>query len=96
MLDEEIDAVLVERVTVTGYARDLDDEEVERVGADPFLIAHAFRDRERRIVVTTEVSKPTLERSNRRIPDVCREIGVRCCNTFEFIKALDFTTGWRR
>ena len=96
VLDEEIDAVLVERVTVTGYARDLDDEEVERVGADPFLIAHAFRDRERRIVVTTEVSKPTLERSNRRIPDVCREIGVRCCNTFEFIKALDFTTGWRR
>lgn len=72
------------------------DEEVERVGRDPFLIAHALRVPAQRTVVTTEVSKPTKQRANRHVPDVCRDLDVRCCNTFEFIKALDFTTGWRR
>ena len=51
---------------------------------------------EARIVVTTEVSKPTLQRAKRRIPDVCRDLGVHCCAPFEFIEALDFATGWRR
>ena len=96
LLDEEVDAGMVEEVTVSGYAPDLDDEEVERVGADPFLIAHAFRERQQRVVVTTEVSKARLRRANRRIPDVCRDLRVHCCTIFEFIKALDFTTGWRR
>ena len=96
VLDEEIDADLVEIVTTRGYARDLDDEELERVGADPFLIAHAYRDRERRIVVTAEVTKPSLRRANRRIPDVCRDLDVHCCTAFEFNEALDFTTGRQR
>ncbi len=91
-----MDEALVARVTESGYAPDLSDEEVERVGRDPFLIAHALRVPAQRTVVTTEVSKPTKRRANRHIPDVCRDLGVRCCNTFEFIKALDFTTGWRR
>ena len=96
LLDENVDEALVARVTESGYAPNLSDEEVERVGRDPFLIAHALRVPAQRTVVTTEVSKPTKRRANRHIPDVCRDLGVRCCNTFEFIKALDFTTGWRR
>lgn len=96
LLDENVDEALVARVTELGYAPDLSDEEVERVGRDPFLIAHALRVPAQRTVVTTEVSKPKRQRANRHIPDVCRDLGVRCCNTFEFIKALDFTTGWRR
>ena len=44
----------------------------------------------------SEVSRPKKLRANRHIPDVCRDLDVRCCNTFEFIKALNFTTGWQR
>ena len=95
LLDENVDAGLVAHVTESGYAADLNDEEVQRLGRDPFLIAYALRDRAGRLVVTTEVSKPKRKRANRRIPDVCRDLGVHCRNTFEFIEALDFTTGWR-
>ena len=78
------------------HAPDLSDEEVELFGRDPFLIAYALADPAGRIVVTTEVSKPTLQRAKRRIPDVCRDLGVHCCAPFAFIEALDFATGWRR
>lgn len=44
----------------------------------------------------SEVSRPKKLRANRHIPDICRDLDVRCCNTFEFIKALNFTTGWQR
>ena len=96
LLDEDVNETLVARVTDSGYAPDLSDEEVERVGRDPFLIAYALGDRTRRTVVTTEVSKPTKQRANRHIPDVCDGLGVLYCNTYEFIRALDFTTGGAR
>ncbi len=95
LLDENVDVVLVAHVTASGYAPDLNDEEIQRLGRDPFLIAYALRDSAQRIVVTTEVSKPTKNRANRRIPDVCRDLGVSCFDPFDFIKALDFTTSWR-
>ena len=58
-LDEDVDQKLVERVTQSGYAPDLNDEEVERLGCDPFLIAYALGDPAQRAVVTTEVSRPS-------------------------------------
>lgn len=96
LLDENAEAPLVARVTEQGYARDLSEEEIERVGRDPFLIAYAFRDRSRRTVVTTEVSRPKKQRANRHIPDVCDALGVLHCNTYDLIRALDFTTQGRR
>ena len=96
LLDEDVDEGLVAVVTEMGYAPDLSDEEVERVGRDPFLIAHALGDPAQRTVVTTEHSTPKKRRANRHIPDVCDDLGVHHCNTYDFIKALDFTTGWRR
>ena len=96
MLEENVDVGLVARVTASGYAPDLDDEEIHRLGRDPFLIAYPLHDSAHRYVVTTEVSKPSKVRANRRIPDVCLDLGVRCYNSFDFIKALDFTTSWRR
>lgn len=48
-----------------------------------------------RCVVTTEVSRRTLQRQNRRIPDVCADVGVQCCNTFTMLRALNFSTHWR-
>ena len=44
---------LVARVVEEGYASDLTDEEIEKIGNDPFLIAYALADVGRRCVVTT-------------------------------------------
>jgi Domain of unknown function (DUF4411) len=93
LLDEEADPQIVARVIDQGYAADLSDVEVEKVGRDPFLIAYALADKDR-CVVTTEVSKPTAMRANRRIPDVCIGLGVKCNDTVAFLKALNFTTSW--
>lgn len=95
LLDEEVDVELVSRVINEGYATDLSDDEVEKVGRDPFLLAYALAAREDRCVVTTERSKPSRIRANRHVPDVCNDLRIICCNTFEFVKELDFKTGWR-
>jgi len=94
LFQEEVDSALVSHATDRGYASDLTDDEVVKIGRDPFLIAYALSDSENRFVVTTEVSKPKRRRANRHLPDVCRDLGVACCNTFEFLRALDFSTRW--
>ncbi len=95
VLDEEADAELVARVTEQGYANNLTDEEIEKVGRDPFLVAYALVDIENRSVVTTEHSSPKRRRANRKLPDVCDDFSVHCINTFALIQELDFRTGWR-
>lgn len=95
VLSEEVDAALVTRVITEGYAADLTDDEMEQVGRDPFLIAYALAAPDDRCVVTTEVSKPRRTRANRHIPDVCRTLGVRCIDSFQLMRALDFSTSWR-
>jgi hypothetical protein len=94
-LDEAADPRLVARVIDQGYAPDLTDDEVEKIGRDPFLIAYALVAPQERCVVSTEVSAPKKTRANRRIPDVCQTMGVRCTNTFGFLRALDFRTSWK-
>ncbi len=91
---EEADVSLVSYTIDKGYAYDLTDDEIEEIGRDPFLIAYALKDNPNRCVVTTEVSRPSRKRANRHLPDVCRELGVTCCNTFQFLRALDFSTRW--
>ena len=94
LLDEQADQAVVTRVISEGYAPDLDDVEMEQLGRDPFLIAYAITDPAQRCVVTTEVSKPTRQRANRHIPDVCDSLGVRCVDAFQFARALTFKTNW--
>jgi hypothetical protein len=96
LLAKDADLALVQRVIEQGYAPDLDDQEIEIVGRDPFLIAAALRNPADRCVVTTEVSKPGRRRANRHVPDVCTSLGVRCIDTFAVIRLLNFTTSWRR
>ena len=91
---EEVDVSLVSYATDQGYASDLTDDEVVKIGRDPFLIAYALKDNGNRCLVTTEVSKPSRQRANRHLPDVCADLGVGCCNTFEFVRALNFSTRW--
>jgi hypothetical protein len=94
LFDEEADPDLVAAVTADGYAPDLNDAELVAVGRDPFLIAYAFADASERYVVSFENSAPTKQRANRKVPDVCKDLGVECVTLFELIKRLDFTTDW--
>lgn len=94
LFDEDVQPDLVQQVT-NRYAPDLTGDELEAVGRDPFLIAHALAASGGRCVVTTEASKPRLQRQNRRIPDVCADIGVHSCDTFAMLRALQFSTRWR-
>ena len=92
VLDEYAPRELVAYVTEQGYARDLADDEIEKIGSDAFLIAHALADAGNRCVVTTESSKPSRTRANRHVPDVCRDLDVDCIDTFQLIRRLDFRT----
>lgn len=94
ILDWEPHASLVTRVVSEGYADDLTEVELEKIGNDPFLIACALQDKSRRCVVTNEVSRPSRMRGNRKIPDVCRQFDVACIDAVGLIKALDFRTNW--
>jgi hypothetical protein len=95
MLDEKVDPKLLQTVIANGYAPDLNDDEVEQIGRDPFLVAYG-KAKTDRCVVTVEKSKPKTLRQNRKLPDVCKGLGVQCCNPFEFNRALGFTTQWRQ
>ena len=95
VLDEEADPEIVNLVLSEGYADDLTDVEVEQIGKDPFLIAYALADLGNRCVVTNEVSKPRRIGANRHIPDVCSDLNIRCRNTFDLVRELDFRTDRR-
>lgn len=95
VLDEEVDAKIVQRVLSDGYSPRLSDTDMVKLGRDPFLIAAALAAPATRIVVTTEVSRPSALGANRKVPDVCKSLGVRCVNPFQMQAALNFKTGWR-
>lgn len=96
LLKESADPNSVASIVKSGYGSNLTDIQIEKIGRDPFLISHATSDLGNRCVVTTEVSKPSARAANRRIPDVCADIGARCCNTFELTRQLDFSTSWKK
>ena len=94
VLDDEADPAIVRQVVSEGYAPDLTEDEVERIGSDPFIVAYALGFDNEVTVVTTEVSKPSRQRANRHLPDVCADFHVPCINTFDLVQALDFSTDW--
>ena len=96
VLGEKVNASLVQGVISKGYAPNLTDTEMEQLGRDPFLVAHALVAKGNRIVVTSEVSKPKLTRQNRRLPDVCKTMGVQSCDPFALNRALQFSTKWKK
>ena len=95
LFDEDCDISLVASTIDKGYASDLTDDEVEQIGRDPFLVAYARVELTERAIVTTEASKPSRGRANRHLPDVCNTFEVAHCNTYEFIRSLDFKTKWK-
>ncbi len=96
VLDEEPDPALVQRVVEQGYAPNLNEHELGKLGRDPFLIAYALVNPTGRCIVTTEVSRPKKRRANRKIPDVARRFGIEPLDPFQFTRKLDFRTGWRQ
>lgn len=95
LLTDEADPSLVQNVITIGYASDLNDDEIEQLGRDPFLIAHALAGKDR-CVVTVEVSQPKKQRQNKKIPDVCKAMGVQSCDPFAFSRNLGFSTDWKK
>jgi len=92
LYDRDVDVDTVSMVVSEGYAPDLTDDELEKLGRDPFLVAFAIA--EGACVVTTEISRPSKKRANRKLPDVCRYFDISTINTFGFIRTLNFTTSW--
>lgn len=90
VLDEPTNASHVQQVLARGYASDLTDVELEKIGQDPFLIAAALNGPDR-TVVTHEGSKPNAQRANRRIPDVCGIFGVDAITDYELYRRLEFS-----
>lgn len=96
LFKEEADPVLISQVVEKGYASDLDEKEMRKIGQDPFLVSYAYAKPYERSVVTMEKSAPKRTRANRKIPDVCEDLEIRCIDLFELIDELDFTTDWKR
>jgi hypothetical protein len=95
VLEDDVDMATVQQVLREGYAPDLDEVEIDRIGGDPFLVAHGMAVPGGRTVVSFEVSAPSKQRAKRKVPDVCAQFGVPCVNVFEMIKSLDFSMDWR-
>lgn len=96
VLEEDADPGLVAHVTYNGYAPDLNENELAYIGRDPFLISYALVAPHERCVVSLEASKPSTKRQNRRVPDVCKELGAQCCDVFGMMRSLSFHTGWQK
>jgi Domain of unknown function (DUF4411) len=93
LFNQKIDPVHLNSVLTQGYASDLNDSEIEEIGQDPFLIGYALADVANSTVVTKEVSAPSKQRANRRVPDLCKTFGIRSINDFEFYRELNFKIG---
>lgn len=95
LLQESVRESLVAMVCEHAYASDPTDEEVLRMGRDPFLVAYALVDSSTRVVVTNENSRPGRTRANRHIPDVCHDFRIASVDVFGLIRRLNFRTDWR-
>ena len=92
--EEEAEQDLVARITYGGYLANPTDEELEKIGRDPFLLSYTLKDIENRCIVTTESSKPSRLGANRHVPDVCKDFNIRCINNFQMIREMNFSTSW--
>jgi len=95
LLESEPDPILVDRAVKAGYGTNLTDDEILKLGRDPFLLAYALTDSLNHRIVTTEVSKPSRTRANRHLPDSAARLGIQTRTTFQFLRELDFRTNWR-
>lgn len=67
--------------------KNLVDSTKARSLADPWIIAHAIK--EKAIVVTKEEKVTALNSNKVKIPNVCENMGITWINDFQFIEELD-------
>ena len=94
ILNESVDTLLLKQVYQEGYGPSLSSAERTTIGADAYLISYALSQLDVRTVVTLE-TKNNKVRQNRSIPSVCEDLGVNCCDPFEFGRRLNFSTRWK-
>jgi hypothetical protein len=90
VLQEEVDPTLLNQVLEQGYGPDLTETDIEKIGRDGFLVAYALAEVNSRTVITKENSKPSAQKGNRKIPDVCDAVGVQWKRDFPVFKQLGF------
>lgn len=95
LLADNVTPALVTQVMLNGYSLDLTEVQLQSIGQDPFLVAHALKDAANRCVVTHEVSAPSKAAHNRKIPDACNSVGVKHCTPFQMMSELGFRTSWK-
>lgn len=91
VLNESIDPVLLQQVLDVGYGTPLTDSDMVKIGQDAFLVAYGLVSAARTII-TKEVSKPSKKLGNRKVPDVCNDVGVKWMRDFDLYKQLNFKT----
>ncbi len=94
LLNATADLMAVNRVFREGYELPEPSlDELNKVRKDPLLISYALT-RESTTIVTLEAKQEnatdTMKRHKRKIPLVCRKLDIRCLDTFDLIRELDF------
>lgn len=92
LLQEQPKQEYISKIIYQGYANDLTGYELEKIGVDPILVSYSLTDPANRVIVTTEVSRPSKKRANKKIPDICEHFKIRCINNFQLIRECDFKT----
>lgn len=80
--DEEVQRYLKEIFEFNPIHRKLVDNTKNRSLADPWVIAHAMKEK---AVVVTKESKVTTSTDKIRIPNVCDNMGIEWIDDFQFI-----------
>lgn len=89
LLDEVLDGILVNKV-LDEYATDLTENELQKCGKDAEIISYCLTDPDTRTLITAEVSKPSLQRQNRRMPDVAAGLNIRTITLVGALRNLGF------
>ena len=94
LLGASVDQLTVNRVFKEGYELPHPTlDELNKVRKDPLLISYAVA-RQGTCIVTLEAKQENATDAkkghNRKIPFVCRKLGVRCIDTFDLIRELNF------
>ena len=89
VLSEEVDRDLLNHVIDRAYAPDLNEDELDEAGRDPFLVTYALMGHDR-TVVTKEVSRTSQIRGRRKVPDACTIMGVPWLTDFRFYQQRNF------
>ena len=95
ILDDILPLYFVQKILDIGYAPNLNETEIEKIGRDVFLVAYAYFSNKKRTVETCEVSTPSRKRGNTKIADACNMLGVKWTTDFEMYQLFNFNLDGR-